>query len=121
MSPGTLSDKIMTTFLRQSNFPELNEQDVCRLNNMCTHHRFLPVSVNTILTSLQECVWTNRLDASQTDTERQNKDLNTYMALLHWPLFILKLPLDECNKRQKWITLRLVKYAFLLEYTVMAS
>lgn len=39
-------------------------------------------SVDTILTPLQECVQTNRLDISQMEAETKNKDLNTTIHVL---------------------------------------
>lgn len=47
------------------------------------------VSVNSVLTSLQECVQTNRSDVSQTDAERQNKDLNVYRRRPLAPVYFL--------------------------------
>lgn len=105
MSPGTLSDKIMTTFFfKAEQFPRIewgecvqSEQYVHSPRDWSLSIPFWHLSKNVF----RQIDWTSHKQKA----ERQNKDLNTYMRE-HWPLFMLKLSLDKCNQRQKWITLR---------------
>lgn len=86
MSPGTLSDKIMTTFFWGRAISQNWMSRMCAERTICALASRL-VSVNTILTSFQKCVQTNRLDILQTDAERQNKDLNTYVRCPVAPVY----------------------------------